>query len=223
MPMKMNPENAGHTGVRNLNRSPIDGCRFARAEGAVIVSVDVAELAPGVTDAGFRPQVGNGAGPITAHVSRIAVANGPFCGARVITSVICAPGCNVRLVDAGEREKFGDSVKVAVTDSAALMVTVHAPVPEQTPLQAVRAEPEAGVAVKSTVIPRGKLAEQVPGQFMPAGLLVTVPAPLPATVTERTKSGGTVRVTVALADLVGSALLSAIRKIGLTGGFNGAA
>ena len=190
MPMKMNPENAGHTGVRNLNRSPIDGCRFARAEGAVIVSVDVAELAPGVTDAGFRPQVGNGAGPITAHVSRIAVANGPFCGARVITSVICAPGCNVRLVDAGEREKSGggNRLKVAVTNPVA--VTLQAPTPEQASLQAAKVEPAAGEAVKPTIVPKAKLAAQEPGQLIPAGLLVTVPAPLPESSTETVKSDG---------------------------------
>lgn len=37
----------------------------------------------------------------------------------------------------------------------------------------------AGVAVKVTVLPLGKLALQVPPQLIPAGALVTVPLPLP--------------------------------------------
>jgi hypothetical protein len=47
-------------------------------------------------------------------------------------------------------------VKVAVTDFAALMVTVHV-VPEMMshPLQLVKVDPLAGLAVKVTVVPLG--------------------------------------------------------------------
>lgn len=41
----------------------------------------------------------------------------------------------------------------------------------------------AGVAVRTTLGWPVKLAEQVPGQLIPAGLLVTVPLPAPSTVT----------------------------------------
>jgi hypothetical protein len=44
-------------------------------------------------------------------------------------------------------------------------------------------EPEAGVAVRVTVVPVLRLAEQVLPQLMPAGLLVTVPLPVPALLT----------------------------------------
>src|SRR5207253_2969690 len=78
--------------------------------------------------------------------------------------------------------------KVAVTVVAALRVTVQVPVPEQPPpVQPVKVEPAAGVAVSVTTVPLAKLAEQVAPQLMPAGALVTVPLPVPAGVTVRMK------------------------------------
>ena len=74
-------------------------------------------------------------------------------------------------------------VKVALTAVAAFMVTLQAPVPLQAPLQPVKAEPEAGVAVRFTTVLLGKLAEQVTPQAIPGGELVTVPVPVPASVT----------------------------------------
>jgi hypothetical protein len=44
-------------------------------------------------------------------------------------------------------------VKVAVTVVAAVMVTVHVPVPEQGPLQPAKEEPAAGEAVRVTTVP----------------------------------------------------------------------
>jgi hypothetical protein len=54
-------------------------------------------------------------------------------------------------------------------------------VPEHAPLQAVRFEPEAVLAVSVIAVPWGKLAVQVVPQSIPAGLDVT--NPLPSTVT----------------------------------------
>jgi hypothetical protein len=42
-------------------------------------------------------------------------------------------------------------------------------------------KPEPGAAVKVIFVPGAKLAEQLVGQLMPAGLLVTVPVPLTLT------------------------------------------
>ncbi len=49
--------------------------------------------------------------------------------------------------------------------------------PVHAPLNPEKLYPAAGVAVKATVVPSVKLAEQVVGQSIPAGLLVTVPLP----------------------------------------------
>ena len=74
-------------------------------------------------------------------------------------------------------------LKVAVTDCEALIVTVQMPVPEQAPLHPANVEPADGLAVKLTVEPLAKLALHVPGQLMPAGVLETVPVPVPARLT----------------------------------------
>src|SRR5882724_11840233 len=71
-------------------------------------------------------------------------------------------------------------VNVAVMVVAPNTVTVHDPVPLQSPPQPVKAEDAFGVAVRVTAVPLTKLAAHVAPQLMPAGLLVTVPEPAPA-------------------------------------------
>jgi hypothetical protein len=53
------------------------------------------------------------------------------------------PGANVNV----------EMLKVAVTDSAALIVTTQLPVPLHAPLHPANADPEAGVAVSVTTVP----------------------------------------------------------------------
>ena len=50
-------------------------------------------------------------------------------------------------------------------------------VPVQAPLQPVKLEPDAGVAVKVILEPVLKLALQVAPQLIPLGLLLTLPFP----------------------------------------------
>ena len=67
---------------------------------------------------------------------------------------------------------------------AAFSVTAQMPVPEQPPpLHPVNVDPAAGVAVRVTTVPEVKEVEQVAGQEMPVGALVTVPVPAPAVLT----------------------------------------
>jgi len=73
--------------------------------------------------------------------------------------------------------------KVAVTDWAEVIATEHAPVPVQAPLHPVNSEPAAAASVNVTEVPLLKLAEQVPGQLIPTGVLVTTPLPDPDTAT----------------------------------------
>src|SRR5207249_577708 len=71
------------------------------------------------------------------------------------------------------------------------------------PLQPVKVEPAAGVAVSVTAVPLEKLAEQVAPQLIPAGELVTVPLPVPALLTVSAKLGRLkVAVTVVAAESV---------------------
>lgn len=71
---------------------------------------------------------------------------------------------------------------MAVTDLAASIVTVQV-APVQSPLQLVKLEPAAGVAVRVTDEAAANEPTHVPPQLTPAGLEVTVPEPAPALVT----------------------------------------
>ena len=76
-------------------------------------------------------------------------------------------------------------VKLAVTDLAAVMLTVQLPLPEQAPDQPVKVEPAEGETVRVTEVPFWYVSEQSPPQLMPPGLEVTAPEPLPDLETER--------------------------------------
>jgi len=60
---------------------------------------------------------------------------------------------------------------------------LHVAVPVQAPDQPAKALLVPGVSLSVTCVFWLKLAEQVVGQLIPAGVLVTVPAPAPAIVT----------------------------------------
>jgi hypothetical protein len=76
------------------------------------------------------------------------------------------------------------SVKLAVTVVAAVIVTVHVPVPlHPPPLQPLKTEPVAGVAVSVTGVPWLTDCAQVAPQLIPVGDDVTVPAPVPLLLT----------------------------------------
>jgi len=83
-------------------------------------------------------------------------------------------------------------LKMAVTDRVAFRVTWHVVVPEQEPPHPANVEPAMGVAVSWTTVPLLKVAPQAVPQLMPAGLLVTVPAPVPEALTVSWKVGGVV-------------------------------
>jgi len=91
-------------------------------------------------------------------------------------------------------------LNVAVTLSAALIVTVHVPVPLHAafPLHPANVLPLPAVAVSVTTVPLTKFAEHVLGHAMPEGLLVTEPVPVPASVTLNAKLVVVVNVAVTL-------------------------
>jgi hypothetical protein len=74
-------------------------------------------------------------------------------------------------------------LNVAVTDALADAIMLHVPVPLQAPDQPANVEPAFGVAVSVIEVPAAKLALQVCPQLMPAGVLLTVPPPVPAAAT----------------------------------------
>jgi hypothetical protein len=86
-----------------------------------------------------------------------------------------------------ESAAVGVELKFALTNFAASMVTLQAPVPLQAPLHPANVEPESGVAVKLTAVPLAKSAEQLEPQEIPGGELATVPVPVPLFVSVRVK------------------------------------
>ena len=74
------------------------------------------------------------------------------------------------------------SMRTAVTVIGTFPTKLHGPVPLQPPDQPLKTDPDDGVAVRVTSFAVGKVDEQVVPQSTPAGLLVTVPAPVPALV-----------------------------------------
>jgi len=72
----------------------------------------------------------------------------------------------------------------AVTELPAFIVTMQVVVaPLQLPAHPVKEEVVAAVSVRATCAPDLKFAVHVCGQLMPAGTLVTVPVPAPASAT----------------------------------------
>jgi hypothetical protein len=76
------------------------------------------------------------------------------------------------------------TVKVAVTNWSEFAMGLHELLPVQGPLQPENSDPGEAKALRLTAVPSAKLAAQddVP-QLMPDGLLVTVPWPLPDSIT----------------------------------------
>ena len=71
-------------------------------------------------------------------------------------------------------------MKVAVTEALLVNVKLQVPVPVQAPDQPANVEVAFAAAVSVTMVPLVKLALHVGPQLIPAGLLVIVPAPVPA-------------------------------------------
>jgi len=90
---------------------------------------------------------------------------------------------------------------VAPTAVSLCRVRLHGVVPEHAPVHPVKVEPLLGFAVSVTDVPTVKLALHVSPQLMPAGVLVTVPAPVPELVTVSCTGGGGAGLNVAVTDV----------------------
>jgi hypothetical protein len=92
-------------------------------------------------------------------------------------------------------------LNVTVTMRASFMLTVQIFVEVVShPVQLLKDEPASGVAIRFTLVPGAKSAPHVDGQVMPGGVLVIVPVPPPAVLTE----SGIVAPTVSVASPVTS-------------------
>src|SRR5207247_4372930 len=139
----------------------------------VTVQVPVPEHPPPLQPVKVEPAAGVALRVITVPLAKLAVHVAPQlipAGALVTVPLPVTDGVTVRVKVC--------SVKVAVTVVPAESVTTQVPVPEQPPpLQPAKGEPAAGVAVSVTAVPLAKLAVHVAPQVIPAGALVSVPAP----------------------------------------------
>src|SRR6185503_20925564 len=77
------------------------------------------------------------------------------------------------------------TLKLAVTTTFVLVAIVHGPVPAHPPpVHPSNVEPGAGVAVTVKSVPSVNVAAHALPQLMAAGVLVTVPLPVPVLLTE---------------------------------------
>jgi hypothetical protein len=81
-------------------------------------------------------------------------------------------------------------LKVAVTVVAAFTVTAQVALPLHAPLQPAKVEPEAALAVSVIRVPAATIFVQAVPHAIPAGELVTVPAPVPFFVTDIVTDSG---------------------------------
>ena len=135
--------------------------------------------------------------PVTAIELIVSAAFPEFLRVIVFTGVVTPVATVPKFRLVGVRVTAGPllELNVAVAAFAAVMVTPQVPVPLQAPLQPAKVEPVDAAAVSVTTVPLVKLALQALGQLIPLGLLLTVPDPVPANVTESAKAGA-VTVTV---------------------------
>jgi len=85
--------------------------------------------------------------------------------------------------------------------------------PLQSTLQPVNVEPLLGVALSVTVLPKASVSAQSLPQFMPAGLLVTLPLPLMLTVSSSGRaSAGALLVLLSLQPLSHSGRISSVAR-----------
>jgi hypothetical protein len=71
------------------------------------------------------------------------------------------------------------AVNCAITEVCEVRVTTHELIPEHAPDHPVKVDPDAGVAVRVTLVPELNFAVQVDPQLIPEGLLLTIPVPVP--------------------------------------------
>ncbi len=153
----------------------------------MIVRVELPELEPTDTEEGETLQVANGAGPVTMQL-KFTCAEKPFCPVNINASVIRAPGCVVKVTDAGDRVKSNGGLNVAVTDWTELMVTLQTlgSIPVQPSLHPPKTDIPVGAAVSETDVPGKYREEQLApelAQLIAPSLLAIEPLPPPARLT----------------------------------------
>src|SRR5512133_3499996 len=82
---------------------------------------------------------------------------------------------------------YSIGTKTAVTERSSSMSTKHPRLPEQAPDQASSSKPGAGSAESDTTLPSAKAPAQAEGQSIPAGALLTLPAPVTETARVRSE------------------------------------
>jgi hypothetical protein len=193
--------NTAMAGSHNANTGRIwrwKGVHNAAVPRAVveIVKVVLTGFGPVVTTGGENEQDACGGKPAVQANDTGPLK--PFWPPTVRTN--CAGCPAVTVCDSGgvTREKSGAGLNVAVTERAAFMLTTQLTVPMQAPPQPAKTEPVAAVAVRVTFMLVGKDTVHAALQFSPAGLLTTLPLPVPLITSCKAKDEGTAGAKVAV-------------------------
>src|SRR6185437_12941713 len=103
-------------------------------------------------------------GPV-ATIATVLLLDPPMMKPPIMTSLPVRTSPRVEMLP--RRVGLEVALKVAVTEAAAFIVIVQAPLPEQAPDQPANVKPEAAAAESVTLVPSAKLAEQVAPQSIP--------------------------------------------------------
>jgi hypothetical protein len=160
----------------------------------VTVQVPVPEHPPPVQPANVEPELGVAVSVTAVPLAKLALQacpqlmpEGLLVTVPVPVPLSCTVSCTGGMVDV---------LKAAETLVPAETSTVQLPVPLHAPVQPANVEPELAAAVSVTDVPLAKVALHVCPQLMPAGVLVTIPVPVPLLWTVSGKSWATKLVLV---------------------------
>lgn len=180
-------------GSHNANTGRIwgwKGAHNAAVPRAVVETVRVVltGFGPVVTTGGENEQDACGGMPVVQANDTVPLK--PFWPPTVRTNCAGCPAVTICGAGGRPREKSGDGLKVAVTERAALILITQLATPLQEPPQPAKTEPVAGVAVRVTSMLVGKDTVHAALQLSPAGLLTTLPLPVPLNTSCKAKDEG---------------------------------
>ena len=170
---------------RNVGATTISNCAFTVCAAFIVTLHVPVPLHPApVQPANVDPAVAPAVNTTTVFCARVSVQSTPQVMPVPVTVPVPAPD----LVTVNKNVGTTTTSNCAFTVCAALIVTLHVPVPlHPAPVQPANVDPATGAAVNTTTVFCASVSLQSAPQLMPVP--ATLPLPVPLLVTVNTNSG----------------------------------